>query len=279
MKKVLNKSALILATLSLPFAVHASDSQYVPGLEGIKASVAPPPGVYYRGYIANYSADKNEALPDDSKVSATALVNRAIWVTPQKFLGGDVILDAIVPLVNTDIDVGGQNIGERTGLASSYASGLIAWHGDRWDTIAGVGYYFNETGDYDENRAASAGRGYDSLSFTLGGNVKLNKAGDIDLSALGTYEVPKAPKADGLDEELMVEWGLSKSYGLLDVGLVGYNTFETGDGDEKRNALGLSMAYFSPPLLLGGDVAIYKEYSNENTFEGNLIRASLTKAF
>ena len=129
MKKVLNKSALILATLSLPFAVHASDSQYVPGLEGIKASVAPPPGVYYRGYIANYSADKNEALPDDSKVSATALVNRAIWVTPQKFLGGDVILDAIVPLVNTDIDVGGQNIGERTGLASSYASGLIAWHG------------------------------------------------------------------------------------------------------------------------------------------------------
>ena len=39
------------------------------------------------------------------------------------------------------------------------------------------------------------------------------------------------------------------------------------------------IGYFSPPNLLGGDIALYKEYSNKETFEGEVIRASLTKAF
>ena len=278
MKTMLNKIAAtsVLAVFSLPFVAHASDSQYVPGLEGIKGSVLPPPGVYYRGYLANYSADKNEALPNGGEVDVTALVNRAVWVTPQKFLGADVVLDTIVPLVKTDIEINGIAKDDRTGLGNLYASGLLGWHGERWDAIAGAGWYFGNSGDYSINRIASPAKDYDSLSFTLGGNVKLNKAGDIDFSALGTYEIPQV---DGLDEELMIEWGLSKSFGMLDVGLVGYNTFETGAGDEKRNAIGVSTAYFSPNLLLGGDVGVYKEYSNENTFEGSLIRASLTKAF
>lgn len=276
MKITFSKLALMATVASLSFTAYASDSQYVPGLEGIKGSVLPPPGVYYRGYLANYSADKNEVLPGGSEVNVTALVSRAVWVTPQKILGGDLVLDTLVPIVKTDLRIGGEDIDERTGLGDLYASGLVAWHGERWDTVAGAGWYFSGTGDYDERRFASPGKGYNSLSFTLGGNVKLNKAGDIDLSALGTYEIPKE---HGLDEELMIEWGLSKSFGLLDAGVVGYNTFETGAGDEKRNAVGLSMAYFSPEYLLGGDVAVYKEYSNKNTFEGNLIRASLTKAF
>ncbi len=87
------------------------------------------------------------------------------------------------------------------------------------------------------------------------------------------------PNGSGLDDELIVDWGLGKSYGLLDVGLIGYNTFETGDGEERRNALGLSLGYFSPPNMLGGDIAAYKEYSNKEAFEGTTLRASLTKVF
>lgn len=75
MKKVANNIASVsaLIVLSFPFIAHASDSQYVPGLKGM-----PPPGVYYQGYLANYSAEKNEALPDGSEVDVTALVNRAV---------------------------------------------------------------------------------------------------------------------------------------------------------------------------------------------------------
>ena len=275
MKTTVNKLALILITSSLPFAVYASDSHYVPGIEGLKGSVMPPQGVYYKGYLVNYSADKNEALPPDSEVNVTALAHRVVWVTPQKLLGGDLALEAIVPLIKTDLKVGGQDIDKRTGLGDLYVGGVLGWHGARWDATTGIGYWA-DTGDYDSNRFASPGKGYDSVMLTLGGNVKLNQKGDINLSALSRYEMPNG---DGLNDELIIEWGLGKSYGMLDVGLVGYNTFETGDGKEERNALGLSMGYFSPPNLLGGDIALYKEYSNKETFEGNTLRASLTKVF
>ncbi len=275
MKTTVNKLALILITSSLPLAVYASDSHYVPGIEGIKGSVMPPQGVYYKGYLVNYSADKNEALPPDSEVNVTALAHRVVWVTPQKLLGGDLALEAIVPLIKTDLKIGGQDIDKRTGLGDLYVGGALGWHGARWDATTGIGYWA-DTGDYDSNRFASPGKGYDSVMLTLGGNVKLNQKGDINLSALSRYEMPNG---DGLNDELIIEWGLGKNYGLLDVGLVGYNTFETGDGKEERNALGLSMGYFSPPNLLGGDIALYKEYSNKETFEGNTLRASLTKVF
>lgn len=275
MKITLNKAALLIATSSLSFAVYASDSHYVPGIEGVKGSIVPPPGLYYKGYIVNYNADENEALPADSEVTVTALASRVVWVTPQKLLGGDLAFEAIVPLIKTDLRVGGQNVDERTGLGDLYVGGVLGWHGDRWDAVTGIGYWA-ETGDYDSNRFASPGKGYDSVMLTLGGNIKLNEKGDINLSALSRYEMPNG---DNLNDELIVEWGLSKGYGTLDLGLVGYNTFETGDGDEKRNALGLSMGYFSPPNLLGGNIAVYKEYSNKETFEGRVIRASLTKVF
>lgn len=275
MKTTVNKLALILITSSLPLAVYASNSHYVPGIEGIKGSVMPPQGVYYKGYLVNYSADKNEALPPDSEVNVTALAHRVVWVTPQKLLGGDLALEAIVPLIKTDLKIGGQDIDKRTGLGDLYVGGALGWHGARWDATTGIGYWA-DTGDYDSNRFASPGKGYDSVMLTLGGNVKLNQKGDINLSALSRYEMPNG---DGLNDELIIEWGLGKNYGLLDVGLVGYNTFETGDGKEERNALGLSMGYFSPPNLLGGDIALYKEYSNKETFEGNTLRASLTKVF
>ena len=68
----------------LPFTAHASESQYVPGLEGIKGSVVPPPGVYYRVYLANYSSDENETLPPGSNVDVGALVNEPLIRLPSK---------------------------------------------------------------------------------------------------------------------------------------------------------------------------------------------------
>lgn len=275
MKTTRIKLALIVAASSLAVTSYASDSHYVPGLEGVKGSVLPPPGIYYKGYILGYSADKNEALPPNSEVNVTALAHRVAWVTPKKVLGGDLAFEAILPLLKTDLNIGGQNIDERTGLGDLYVGGIIGWHGKQWDITTGAGYY-GDTGDYDDSRFASPGKGYESVMLSLGGNIKLTQKGDITFSALSRYQMPNG---SGLDDELIVEWGLGKSYGLLDVGLIGYNTFETGDGEERRNALGLSLGYFSPPNMLGGDVAAYKEYSNKEAFEGTTLRASLTKVF
>ena len=189
MKITLNKFALFITASCLSVSVYASDSHYVPRIEGIKAGVVPPPAVYYKGYVISYKADENEALPPDSEVSVTALASRAVWVTPQKLLGGDLALEAIVPLLQTDLKVGGQNVDDRTGLGDLYVGGVLGWRGDKWDAVTGIGYWA-ETGDYDSNRFASPGKGYDSVMLTLGGNVKLNQQGDINLSVLSRYEMP-----------------------------------------------------------------------------------------
>lgn len=87
------------------------------------------------------------------------------------------------------------------------------------------------------------------------------------------------PNGSGLHDEVIIEWGLGKDYGLYNFGLIGYNTFETDDGSERKNALGASLSYFSPKYKLGGDIAAYEEFSNKSTLEGKVLRVSLTKTF
>ncbi len=48
MKKIVSLAALMSLT---PLSLQAG--QYVPGIEGVKSAVVPPPGVYYRGYAVH----------------------------------------------------------------------------------------------------------------------------------------------------------------------------------------------------------------------------------
>lgn len=140
MKINLNKFALFITASCLSISVYASDSHYVPGIEGVKESVVPPSDVYYKGYVVSYKADGKEALPPDSEVSVTALASRAVWATPQKLLGGHLALKAIVPSLQTDLKAGGQNVDKRTGLGDLYVGSVLGWHGDRGDAVTGIGY-------------------------------------------------------------------------------------------------------------------------------------------
>lgn len=272
--KIKEISAIILAS-SLSFTVCASSSHYVPGIEGVKGSALPPPGVYYKGYALNYTADENDTLPADSKVTVNAIAHRVTWVTEKKALDGDLAFEAILPMLSTDIKIADKRIDKQTGIGDLYLGGIIGWHSEQWDVTAGAGYW-GDIGQYDKNEPASPGKSHDSFMLSLGSNLRLNQAGDVTFSILGRYEMPNDSK---LHDELILEWGLGKSYGLLDVGLVGYNTAETGSGKLERNALGLSAGYFWPTMKLGANIAAYKEFSNEDTFEGNTIRAVLIKAF
>ena len=266
----LNKLAFSILCSCAAVVAQASDSHYVPGMEGVRGSVLPPPGVYYKGYYINYQAD-------DAHIDLTvnALAHRFAWVTSQEILGANLAFETVLPMMRTDLKVDGQSIDKQTGVGDLYVGGILGWHGDRWDITAGTGYWA-DTGKYNQDKPASPGKGFDSVMLSLGGNAKLNQKGDITFSALGRYGMPNG---SGLHDELIVEWGLGKDYGLYNFGLIGYNTFETGDGNERRNALGASLSYFSPKYKLGGDIAAYQEFSNKNTLEGSTLRASLTKAF
>lgn len=264
----LNTFAFAVLSAWVSVVAHASDSHYVPGVEGVRGSVLPPPGVYYKGYYFNYQAD-NE-LTD---LSVNALVHRFAWVTSHEVLGASLAFETVLPMVRTDLKVAGQRIDRQTGIGDLYVGGILGWHGEKWDITAGTGYWAN-TGEYKKDEPASAGKDFDAIMLSLGGNAKLNAKGDLTFSALGRYSMPDG---QGLEDELIIEWGLGKDYGLWNVGLIGYNTI--ANDQERRNALGASLSYFSPKYKIGGDIAAYQEFSNKDSLEGSVLRASFTKAF
>lgn len=270
-----NRLAVALAMTCLASTAYAATgSHYVPGIEGIKGSVVPPPGVYYRGYAVNYRATSSDGLPSDSKVTVNALAHRLVWVTEQKVLGGDLTFEAILPMIRTDLKIAGGAVKDKeSGFGDAFLGTVIGWHGERWDAVGGIGYW---TTSGKSGRPASPGKEHKAVMLTYGGNVKLNQAQDIAFSVLGRYEIPDK---SNVDDEMILEWALSKSYGTLDVGLVGYNTQNMGGSRGKRNAVGASIGNFWPSIMLGAELAAYREVSVEDNFKGSVVRATLTKVF
>lgn len=257
--------------LSLVSLEAAFAGQYVPGIEGVKAAVAPPPGVYYRGYLVHYDADKSDALPAESQVTVDALASRFIWISEQKVLGGDLGFEAILPLVNTDLQIGQTVKDEQTSFADFFVGSLIGWHGERWHSVAAAGVW-SATGS--SNQPADAGAGYAEIMLTLGGTAYLTADKTWSASLLSRYEIKDSSQAE---DEVVAEWGLGHHQGLLDVGLVGYSRWELGDGQAETHALGVSVGYFWPQLMLGLDAAAYQEYEVTQGFEGEKFRIALTK--
>ncbi|WP_423357604.1 SphA family protein [Pseudomonas citronellolis] len=267
-----NLAPAILALL-LPLSALAG-GHYSPGVEGIDGAVVPPPGVYYRGYAMHYQADRHDAVPD-SDVRVDALANRLVWVTGQKVLGGDLTFETIVPVTHTDLHLASGAVDDSAwGVGDIYAGSVIGWHGQRWDAVAGAGFW-SPTGQ--DDRPADPGLGYSELMLTLGGNLYLTERKDLSLSVLSRYEAADDPD---VEDTFLVEWGLAKRLDNgLKVGLVGYDQWQLGDGDAQRHAAGLEGGYFWPAAGVGLNLAAYQEYAVNDDFKGYLLRAVLTKAF
>ncbi|NVK41875.1 MAG: transporter [Oceanospirillaceae bacterium] len=269
-----NKKLLAAALVSvLPMTALAG--HYVPGVEAMRASVVPGPGVYYKGYAVHYGADEHSALPPNSEVEVNALANRVIWVTDHELLGGDLVFETIIPIVRTDLSIAGGAVeSEEWGLGDIMLGSVLGWHGERWDAVGGVGVW-TETGRDDE--PADPGLGYTETMFTLGGNVYLNQARDVAFSALSRFSI--ADDSD-IEDELLVEWGLSRQLPSgPEIGLVGYDRWQLEGGEQEKHAVGAEVGYFWPQAMSGLNVALYNEYDADEDFEGYLLRATFIKVF
>lgn len=106
MKTQTIRCLLAAALAAIPGAIQAQpDAHYLPGLEGIKGASLPPPGFYFKDYNVFYEADSlnngagNSAGPANLQSLTLATVPRAIWITPEQFLGGNVGVDALLPIM------------------------------------------------------------------------------------------------------------------------------------------------------------------------------------
>ncbi len=273
---------LIAALLLVSPAALAVTGHYVPGVEGVKGSSAPPAGTYYRGYAVHYDIDKLGDTEVDGEV--TALANRFIHITEKKFLNADYGFETIIPIQHTSLDFANSS---DSGVGDIFIGPVVlGWHGQQWDAVFASGVWF-DTGSTSE--PASAGKGYKSTMITLGGTFYMDAAKTWSFSALSRYEI-NFDDDNGVDrgDSFLVEWGLGKRLANgVELGLVGYDGWQLdentgGDalpGKVEKHAIGPEVGYFWPSLGFGVTGAYLTEYRVDNSTEGDLFRIGLTKIF
>ena len=103
-------TAAIAVLVTAGGAAAGETGHYVNGVEGVKGSSLPPPGLYWRMYHAYYEAGRvrdgnGRTLDVDFDLDVYALVNRIVWISRIEALGGNLGADLIVPLIDTDLTI------------------------------------------------------------------------------------------------------------------------------------------------------------------------------
>lgn len=293
--KIASAALALLGTLAAS-AVQA-EGHYVPGVEGMQGPSVPPPGVYYLGYMVNYSIDdfrapgSSDNLPGHNRGTVKALANRFVWITNYKLLGADYGMEAIVPVMRTSLTVNAAGISDsRSGVGDVYLGPLVlGWHGPQWDAVAGAGIWLDSASSRDP---ASPGKGYKSTMLTGGLTYYFDAAKTISASGLMRFERNgKNDMGFRNGNQVTLEWGLGKHFGAVQAGLVGYSQWQISDDKgpgatgqhSSRHALGAELVYPVPGAGVFLKGAVYKEVSATAGTgalpKGSLVRFTVVKAF
>ncbi len=280
-------------------SAFGASGHYTNGVEGIKAATLPPPGVYWRMYNVFYSADSmrmdnGKKAPGSFDLDVFAWVNRLIWSTNVEFLGGNLIMDVVVPLTYQDLSykIGGMTAldGDKTGLGDILVEPFVlAWHGAWYDAAVAAGLYM-PTGSFDADRAVNPGMGFWTVMLTAGGTLYFDKEKTWSASVLSRYEFHTEQEHTNITpgNHFHFEWGAAKTlWQVVDVGIAGYChwqvTDDSGRGStddrEEAYAAGPEIAVAFPSYGLQVSLRSLWEFENRNRPEGNITTLTLTKGF
>ncbi|WP_092850139.1 SphA family protein [Modicisalibacter xianhensis] len=295
---VLSRLGIALASAVSGNTALAANGHYVPGVEGLGGPVLPPPGFYYRGYAVNYDIDslrdeQGQAIPGENSGTVNALVSRFVWVTDKTVVGANYGVEAIIPVLETDLAFDGVGLSDDdSGIGDIYLGPIVlGWHGPQWDAVFAAGMWF-DTAQFSQDEPASVGKGHRTTMLTLGGTWHLDEARRWSLSALARYEVKTEQNETGITpgDSWLVEWGLGRRFANgVELGLVGYDAWQLesdkgtpaalADNKAEVHAFGIEAGRFWPQLGVGLKAAYYNEYESENDTRGDMLRLQLTKAF
>ena len=206
------------------FSQAQPTAHYAPGVEGLKGSTLPPPGFWLRDYNAFYYADQvNNAQGNkvaDQKAFIYANVPRLLWITDTQVLGGNLGVDALVPLQYTYL----KGLDQTFGVGDVFVEGTWSSHLKQFDLALGYGVWA-PTGDFDMHNPTRAGQGYWTHMLTAGATWYIDNAKKWAVSALNRYEINMEQEDTHITpgQAYTLEWGVS--YGVtktIDVGAAGY---------------------------------------------------------
>lgn len=271
-------------------ALAQPSAHYVPGVEGIKGSSLPPPGVYLRDYNVFYFSDRRNDIDGnklvDPGVFIYANVPRLLWITEQKFLGGNLGVDALLPLQYTSIDLIDDS---SFGIGDLFAEATLSWHVDQADFAVGYGAWAPTGDSSTAPMSTCAGAGFWTHMFTAGMTWYMDPEKKWALSALNRYEI-NTEKEDTdwtAGQVYTLEWGLSYAVSkTVDVGVVGYyqqqvsNDSPAGDSTKDQVvAIGPEIAMFCPKLGLFTSIRYNYELLAEDRLQGHTVAVTFTKRF
>jgi hypothetical protein len=266
-----------------------AQTHYPAGVEGIKGSSLPPPGVYFRDYNYIYFSDNFKNGPPEFDLVAYVQAPRLIWITGQKVLGGYYGADVIVPFAYQDLEVPGFSASDFN-VADIFVEPItLSWHLQQFDYSFGYGFWA-PTGDFSPIDPVSPGKGFWTQMLTGGVTYYPDKAKTWSISALNRYEINQENDDTGIKpgQYWTLEWGLAKSLSkTVDLGLAGYyqaqTTLASGQGasDVKDHVVGIGpeITLVCPKLGLNTSVRYLRETGAQNRPEGNTFNITFTRRF
>jgi hypothetical protein len=267
-----------------------AQTHYPAGVEGIKGSSLPPPGVYFRDYNYIYFSDTFKEGPPAFDIFANVQAPRLIWITGKKVLGGYYGMDVIVPFAYQDLDMSGFR-GSNFGLADIFVEPItLSWHIKQFDFSFGYGFWA-PTGDYSPRDPVSSGKGFWTHMLTGGITIYPDKEKTWSISALNRYEFNQEIKDTKVTpgQYWTLEWGLAKTLRKkIDVGLAGYFQAQTtatslpGSSSsikEKEHvaAIGPEITFPIPKIGFSTSLRYMREAGASMRPEGNTFNIILTK--
>jgi len=269
-------------------------AHYPPGQEGIEAASLPPPGLYFRDYNCFYTAREidnsagNNATPPNFNTMVYANVPRVVWISDLKFLGGNVGVNTLLPLIYQSLQVGGFNQ-SNFGIGDLFVDGMLSWHLQRWDFVYGCGVW-TPTGDSAAPPTARAGSGFWTSMQTFGAAYFIDEGKTWAISLLNRFEINSEQRDTHLTpgDVLTADWGLSKALTKeFKAGLTGYFqqklTSDSGSGasgDLSRvAAIGPEISGLVPGINVLASLRYGYEFVAEDRARGNSVILTLTKRF
>jgi len=288
----------VFCLVSIDSAVAGIGSHYVNGIEGIQAASMPPPGFYWRSYNTYYTAseyrdNKGNKTSTDFQLRVFATSNRFMWSTDTNIIGGNLLIDAVIPVVYTNMYV--HNAGSSSasdynwGLGDPIADIILAWHGSWYDACVGQNIFF-PLGRYDSDRMANAGKGFWTFMYSAGGTVYFDKEKTWSASVLARYQINTQQEKTRITagDTFSFEWGVGKEIVKnLTVGASGYCSWQLNDDWGKNATKGRSIAYavgpevdFPVPVVnMLAQLRFLFEFENKNNPQGQVLNLTLTKRF
>jgi hypothetical protein len=264
-----------------------AQTHYPAGVEGIKGSSLPPPGLYIRDYNYTYAASEYKAGPPKFDLFANVQAPRLVFITTKKVLGGYYGADAIVPLAYQDISMVGFSK-SRFGLGDIFIEpATLSWHFKQADFSLGYGIWM-PTGDFKASDPVSPGKGFWTHMLTAGVTFYLDPEKNWSLSALNRYEFNQERKETKITpgQYWTIEWGLGRSVTkTVEMGFVGYYqgqmTEATGTYASKSKdqiiGLGPEISFAIPKIGLSTSVRYFHETGAYLHPRGNVFNVILTK--